>query len=142
MPTDKTATGPRMLGTATRSRTPAGAATTPLPSWRPGSPRTRLRWPADAGRCGVLDGPGGEPDPPAPRDPGGPGRGHDRPEPGETDRPVHQLAGRRAGPGGRAPGAGQGGAPDHRAAAGIAAAGRARGRSGGRGAAPPGGAAE
>ena len=32
-------------GTAARPRTPAGVTTTPLPSWRPGSPRTRLRWP-------------------------------------------------------------------------------------------------
>ena len=43
------------------------------------------------------------------RDSGGAGRGKDRPEPGETDRSVHQLAGHRSCPGGRAPGPGQGG---------------------------------
>jgi len=42
---DKAATGSRMLGTATRPRILAGMTMTPLPSWRPGSPRTRLRWP-------------------------------------------------------------------------------------------------
>src|SRR5262245_35186639 len=51
----------------------------------------------------------------------------------------HQLAGRPARRSGRAPGADQGGAPDHRAAAGIAPAGRARRRSRGRGAAASGG---
>jgi hypothetical protein len=30
MPADQTATGPRMLGTAARSRTPAGATPTPV----------------------------------------------------------------------------------------------------------------